>query len=945
MSEATGEAADAHPDPLHDLHRVAAAHRLLADVSVGAYDRLARLAARLTTAPAAVVCLLTDEEIVLGSFGLPAAVSSGPLPLAGSPCAVTARLGSPLVVWDAATDERLADLPAVADGDVVAYLGVPLRALSGHVVGVLAVFDGSVRRWSDDDVAALEQLAASVVAELELSTANAALGRSLARLDVALEASEVGIWEVDLARSHIDWDARCAAIFGYDDVVRHPLERLFAEHVHPDDQAMAQEAMQSAIDARAQYTVEVRVVRCDGGVRWTVSRGRVFADADGRPTRILGTVIDVTGSKEQAEARLAATRRAATIFEVAAEMANATGIDQLADMALRGAQVLGAESGGISVFDPSDGALRLHLGRRLSDAARTERDILVPPQGLEIAQDDSLPPQHVARHGEPILLDTAEESAARFPRMAEMTEVYGVRALAALPLRIEERLLGSFVATWAEDHGFLKEDVGLLEALAAQITLTVSRLHADAERTAAVAAMTQANQRLQLLADAGRLLSNTLDISEQLDRLASLVIPALGDWCWIVATDDHGHMREAAAAHRDPARQGDVATYLGLMLETITDESAPRIVYRTGQPLIIPDLSPERIARSLFDPEARAVLHSLDPASVAAVPLVARGETLGVLCLLNGAGRGPHTASDIETALEIGRRAGLAVDQARLYGQKRELADALQRSMLTAPPEPDHSEIAVRYVPAAEGAEIGGDWYDAFLQEDGATVLAIGDVAGHDTRAAAAMGQVRGLLRGIGYSSGGTPAEILAELDRAVQGLALDTMATALVGRLEQSDEGLRAGRTWFRWSSAGHLAPVLIDADGNVTLLDDVPADLLLGVAPDVPREDRVVCLDRDAIVLLYTDGLVERRDRDVDTGTEELLAVLREHARLPLEELCDVVLERLFLPDAEDDVAILAVRLHPQDALRPTEAGPQDVPPGIAPSPPVHPGAPPES
>jgi serine phosphatase RsbU (regulator of sigma subunit) len=292
--------------------------------------------------------------------------------------------------------------------------------------------------------------------------------------------------------------------------------------------------------------------------------------------------------------------------------------------------------------------------------------------------------------------------------------------------------------------------------------------------------------------------------------------------------------------------------------------------------------------------------------------------------------------------VEIGRRAGLAVHHARLYGQQRDLADALQRSMLTAPPEPDHCQIAVRYRPAAEGAEIGGDWYDAFVQDGGATVLAIGDVAGHDTRAAAAMGQVRGLLRGIGYSSGGAPAGILTELDRAIQGLALDMMATALVGRLEESDEDLRAGRTWFRWSSAGHPAPILIDADGEVSLLDGNPADLLLGVAPGVRRTDRVVSLSRDATVLLYTDGLVERRDRDVDAGTVELMAVLREYAGLPLEELCDRVLERLFLPDAEDDVAILAIRLHPQGEPRPAEAGPQVVPATIEPAPPVHPEAP---
>jgi serine phosphatase RsbU (regulator of sigma subunit) len=305
---------------------------------------------------------------------------------------------------------------------------------------------------------------------------------------------------------------------------------------------------------------------------------------------------------------------------------------------------------------------------------------------------------------------------------------------------------------------------------------------------------------------------------------------------------------------------------------------------------------------------------------VVIVPLSARGRTMGALGLFTNAGRGPQTPAEVETAVEIGRRAGLSLRHARLFGQQRELADALQRSMLTEPPRPAHCEIVVRYVPAAEGAEIGGDWYDAFQQPGGTVVLAIGDVVGHDVRAAAAMGQVRGLLRGIGYTRGGSPAEVLTELDRAVQGLALDTMATAVVARLETDDARaagdrdatrLRAGEVLLRWASAGHPPPVVLTADGEAHVLDAADPDLLLGVAPDTPRTDRAVVLAPGATVLLHTDGLVERRDRDLDAGTAELLAVLRSCASLPLEELCDRVLAHLFLPDAEDDVALLAVRL----------------------------------
>jgi serine phosphatase RsbU (regulator of sigma subunit) len=326
------------------------------------------------------------------------------------------------------------------------------------------------------------------------------------------------------------------------------------------------------------------------------------------------------------------------------------------------------------------------------------------------------------------------------------------------------------------------------------------------------------------------------------------------------------------------------------------------------------------VERALPDPAAREALARLDMGSTVIVPLSARGQTMGALGLFTNAARGPQTAAEVETAVEIGRRAGLSLRHARVFGQQRALADALQRSMLTEPPQPEQCEIVVRYVPAAEGAEIGGDWYDAFLQPGGTVVLAIGDVVGHDVRAAAAMGQVRGLLRGIGYTRGGSPAEVLTELDQAVQGLALDTMATAVVARLEtedartaggRDDSLLRDGEVLLRWASAGHPPPVVLTADGHAYVLDGEDPDLLLGVAPDSPRTDRAAVLAPGTTVLLYTDGLVERRDRDLDAGTEELLSVLRSCASLPLEKLCDGVLARLFLPDAEDDVALLAVRL----------------------------------
>ncbi len=929
------------PDVLSDSGRVAAARRLLAEAAPGVHDRLAGLAARLTAAPAALVCLVTDVEVPVGSCGLPASVVDSPLPLDGSPCAVTVGHAASVVVSHAGHDERTAHRPAAVEGALVAYLGVPLRAQSGHVVGVLAVFDRVPRSWPTDAVTSLEQLAASVVAELELSAARSAVGASLVRLDLALEAGSVGVWEVDLRRETINWDARCAAIFGYDSTVRLGMDRLFTEHVHPEDRVRAQREMQAAVDARAQYTVELRVLRTDGTVRWTVSRGRVLVGPDGEPQRILGTVVDVTETRAQADRELDAVRRAAAIAEVAGELAGATQVTQLAEIALRAAAVLGAESIGLGVFDPRDGQLYIHLTRRLVDTVASAADLQLPPGGVHTPLDDELPTQWVARHGKPLLFADAAEAEARFPRMTEVNAVLGIRALAALPLWVGGRLLGSFVVVWTTEHDFTAADVELLEGLTAQIALTASRLRADVVRADAVAAMTQATARLQLLADTGRVLSGSLEITRQVEQLADVVVPTLADWCWLVVTDEQGRLHELASAHRDPALRAELELYVHSMVAVMTSEAAAPVVTRTGRPLVLPHIDAERVERSIPEPATRQLLGRLGLDSAVIVPLVARGQSLGALGLFNAAERGPHTPAEVETAVEVGRRAGLALHHARLYGQQRELAGALQHSMLTAPPEPDHCQIVVRYVPAAAGAEIGGDWYDAFLEPGGATVLVIGDVVGHDTQAAAAMGQVRGLLRGISYSSGAAPAQVLTRVDHAVRGLGLDTMATALVARLEQGHADLRADRTLLRWSSAGHPPPVLLRPDGQVEVLDGDLPDLLLGVDPSAARQDRVAALPAGSTVFLHTDGLVERRDRDLDAGTAELVAVLGEHAGLPLADLCDRVLERLFLPDAQDDVALLAVRLHSQTRPRPPEAGPQLLPPGIAPAPDVQPEA----
>ncbi len=213
-----------------------------------------------------------------------------------------------------------------------------------------------------------------------------------------------------------------------------------------------------------------------------------------------------------------------------------------------------------------------------------------------------------------------------------------------------------------------------------------------------------------------------------------------------------------------------------------------------------------------------------------------RDGPVGLLTVAHGGERGPFSAEDLTTARHAAARAGLVLDNARLFRQQRELAEGLQRSLLTPPPQPDHLQIVVRYVPAARAAEVGGDWYDAFLQPAGATVLVIGDVIGHDIAAAAAMGQIRSIVRTIGAEDGAAPGEILRRADQVMETLQTGTAATAVVARLEQTDSERTRGVTRLRWSNAGHPPPMAINPDGTVLPMATVPADRLSASPPACP-------------------------------------------------------------------------------------------------------------
>ena len=416
--------------------------------------------------------------------------------------------------------------------------------------------------------------------------------------------------------------------------------------------------------------------------------------------------------------------------------------------------------------------------------------------------------------------------------------------------------------------------------------------------------------RLRFLAEVSEAMIATLDTGESATRLAELVAGRMCAYAVVALVGEDGGPGEEAWAHSDPARRRDLEAYLHGRLRESSGDTAVVDALLTGEPVQVPTMDPEVIDRTLLTEEVRTAWERLHTTSCTIVPLRARGETFGALALMNAGDEPLQSEMDIAIAVEVARRGALALDNARLYGRQLKVAETLQHSLLTPPPQPDHLEIVVRYRPAASYQQVGGDWYDAFAQPDGATVLVIGDVVGHNVDAAAAMGQIRSILRGIAYDRPESPAQVLTRVDNVLGGLGVGTMATALVGRLEQTEDQRPSGHRTLRWSSAGHLPPLLVHADGRVETLT-TPPERLLGAESVCPRSDHEQVLVPGDIVVLYTDGLVETGRAGLDEGIEQLSRELTALAGLPLADLCDQLLERLVPGRADDDIAVLAVRI----------------------------------
>jgi hypothetical protein len=285
------------------------------------------------------------------------------------------------------------------------------------------------------------------------------------------------------------------------------------------------------------------------------------------------------------------------------------------------------------------------------------------------------------------------------------------------------------------------------------------------------------------------------------------------------------------------------------------------------------------------------------------VPLTARAEVLGFAVFARSSAAGPFSEADVEMAQGLAVRAGMCLDNARLYERERAAARALQASLLpkTAGVAPG-LEIVQRYRPAGSTALVGGDWYDVIPLGDERVALVIGDAMGHGTAAAAAMVQLRASARTLA-ALGLPPGEVLTWMDRLAPDLGPTQFATCLYALYDPGDRSCLCSR-------AGHPPPLLARPGGGCDLLD-MPAGLPLGLG-DTRYETTRVSVPDGATLVLYTDGLVESRERDLDTGLAAMRSVLAD-AQPDLDAACDALMGELVTEPTADDVTLMLARTHP--------------------------------
>lgn len=642
------------------------------------------------------------------------------------------------------------------------------------------------------------------------------------------------------------------------------------------------EQIMTAVRSGRRWSGELNV-RCADG---SICRLRV-ADSpfirDGRVAGVVEFAEDVTASTSvRADAETAGARLGA-LARAAAELAAARDTESVTEIVVtHAADAIEAAVATVSLLVHGE-TLEL-VAIRGGRAEITERWGSYPIEEENPATD-------ALRAGMPVVLIGRTAILEAYPDLADL--IPDERSLVCLPLQVAERPIGVIGLVFPGRRKLDERELEFLTTLADTCAQALDRVDALTEARAAAT-------RLSILADASEELASSLDYRATIANVARLAVPAFADWAAVEIVED-GRLHTLAVAHVDPAK---VAIAHELQERYPSDPDSPTgspNVVRTGISELHPEITDEMLVASTRDDEHLRMSRALQLRSAMIVPLTAPGSRiLGTMTLVQAESGRTYRRADLAMAEDLAHRAAVAIDNAELHSQTRDAAMMLQRAVL-----PDRLvdvpgwDIAAHYQPAGR-TEVGGDFYDTIALGDDRIGIVVGDVMGRGVAAAAAMAHIRSAVRAY-IAMDPDPAQVLRRLDRMFATYAISQLVTVLYLIADPRSTQVAIG-------NAGHLPPLLIHADGATEFLD-VPPSVPLGARPE-RRDNTAVTLLPGQTLLLYTDGLIERRDEDIDVGLDRLA----EHAATlatsslsgGLTRLIDVVHDG----QREDDITAVAIR-----------------------------------
>jgi serine/threonine-protein kinase RsbW len=656
--------------------------------------------------------------------------------------------------------------------------------------------------------------------------------------------------------------------------------------------------------------IALDVVRRDGSVLPCLINAVELRGEDGVPVLIRATLFEATARRRYERELLSAQRaaeeseaRSRTVQTVVSDLAAAISVEDIATVIVeRGREALRASGAALVLVDDVTpdrihDAPELHTERSVGLSAELLHELRVAAIGhlaLELAQGVRT-----------VALD--DELRTRQPRVAAAMDAAGLSTLVLVPVTADSRRLGVLVlGLGAGEHGDLislddpgtvrataQADVELLWTLGRQAgqALERARLHEETVRQA---------ERAAFLLDAARLLAGAADVTDTVERLAALAVARLADLCAIDLTSEHGLTRPVVR-HRNPALQPLADE---LRERQLPQRGAPHPAVqalREGRSVWVRTLDDELLETITQDARHLEIAHELELVSLIAVPFVADGRPLGVITLAADVRRGRFTAADVEVAEQLGLQLALVVAKAQRYELDVRTSHTLQANLLPPqPPEVGGLAMAVRYLAATQGVEVGGDFYDVVRLPDDQLALAVGDVVGHDITAAATMGQLNSVYRAL-LVDRPAPSAMIDRLQASWSLLGLQRMATALFATLDPVTGQLRI-------ASAGHLPPLLI-TDGHAEFLPVAPSRMLGAPPAPAPALEWAGVLPAGATLVLFTDGLVESRSADLDEGLAHLLTAASASGTSDPDELCARLLAEMTGAHRADDIALLVL------------------------------------